>query len=286
MGPIVAADSSAIAREQQVGGAARGTLSVAPFVVTVADPSLRALGFALADLLTTDLARSSSLALVERGRLDAVLRELDLVKSGRVDSASAPRVGRLVGAERLVLGGLDTLPGGVLRVGVRVAEVASGQVARAIDAQAPLRDVLAAEKALAFQLFDALGVTLSPAERALVSARPTQDLAALLAYGRGLEAELGGDRRRAAVEYQRAIDADPSFTVPRERLSGIRTLARTDAPGLLPGLKPINHAIAETVDRLNRPLDFVTSFSRPSGGPSDPTFPSTVVTVVITVRRP
>ncbi|MCU0635741.1 MAG: hypothetical protein MUE41_12770, partial [Gemmatimonadaceae bacterium] len=151
---------------------------------------------------------------------------------------------------------------------------------------APLRDVLAAEKAVAFRLFDALGVVLTPAERALVDARPTQNLAALVAYGRGLEAELNGDRRRATQEYQRALEVDPAFTNARERLGSARAIARTDAPGLLPGLRPANPALAETVDRLNRPLDFVTSLTRPTGGPSDPAFPSTVVTVVITIRRP
>jgi TolB-like protein len=284
--PVIAVDSSALAAERALATAELGSLSVTPFRTASADPTITALGFALAELLTTDLARSARLTLVERGRLDAVLRELDLVKTGRIDSASAPRVGQLIGARRLILGGVDTMPGGALRLAVRIADVQTGAVNDVLDATAPLRDVLAAEKAVAFRLFDALGVALSPAERALIEARPTQSLAALVAYGRGLEAELAGGRQRARQEFQRSLDVDPSFRNPRDRLEQARTIARTDAPGLLPGLRSVNHAVAETVDRLNRPLDFITSLSRPTPGPSDPSFPSTVVTVVITVRRP
>jgi TolB-like protein len=284
--PVQRADSLAMAGERGLDTAELGSLSVTPFRTASTDPTITALGFALAELLTTDLARSARLTLVERGRLDAVLRELDLAKSGRVDSASAPRVGQLIGARRLILGGVDTMPGGALRLAVRLADVQTGAVADVVDATAPLRDVLAAEKAVAFRLFDALGVTLSPAERALIDTRPTSSLAALVAYGRGLEAELAGDRDRARQEFQRSLSVDPAFRNPRERLEQARALARTDAPGLLPGLRQVNHAVAETVDRLNRPLDSVTSLSRPTPGPSDPSFPSTVVTVVITVRRP
>nr|MCU0636691.1 CsgG/HfaB family protein [Gemmatimonadaceae bacterium] len=237
-GRAASADSALVARERGLVDAPEGTLSVTPFRTTTADPTISALGFALADLLTTDLARSARLALVERGRLDEVLRELDLARSGRVDSTTAPRVGRLVGARRLILGGIDTLPGGTLRIAARIADVSTGGVAQALDASAPLRDVLAAEKAIAFRLFDALGVVLTPAERALVEARPTRSLAALVAYGRGLESELRGDRAGATRDYLRAIDADPDFRRPRERLSETRALARTDAPGLLPGLRP------------------------------------------------
>jgi TolB-like protein len=282
----IGADSAVLAGERAIATAELGSLSVTPFRTVGTDPTITALGFALAELLTTDLARSARLTLVERGRLDAVLRELDLVKSGRVDSASAPRVGQLIGARRLVLGGLDTLGGGVLRLAVRVADVQTGVVAEVLDATAPLRDVLAAEKAVAFRLFEALGVSLTPAERAQIESRPTQSLAALVAYGRGLEAELAGDRQRATREFQRSLEVDPTFRNPRDRLAQARTVARTDAPGLLPGLRQINHAVSETIDRLNRPLDFVTSLSRPTPGPSDPSFPSTVVTVFVTVRRP
>ncbi|MEO6444352.1 MAG: CsgG/HfaB family protein, partial [Gemmatimonadaceae bacterium] len=151
-----AADSAtmaAIAREQGAAHGALRTLGVTPFRFADSESSLSPLGFALADLLTTDLSRSARLQLVERARLGEVIRELDLAKSGRVDSATAPRVGLLLQAQQLLLGSLDTLPGGALRLSVRIADVETGVVQQAIDARAPLSDVLAAEKIVAFRLF-------------------------------------------------------------------------------------------------------------------------------------
>ncbi|MEO6445159.1 MAG: CsgG/HfaB family protein, partial [Gemmatimonadaceae bacterium] len=251
------------------------------------ESSLSPLGFALADLLTTDLARSARLQLVERARLGEVIRELDLAKSGRVDSATAPRVGLLLQAQQLLLGSLDTLPDGALRLSVRIADVETGVVQQAIDARAPLSDVLAAEKIVAFRLFDALGVILTPAERALVESRQTVSLEALEAFGRGLQADFLGQSRLATAEFKRALLADPGFRAAADRSAGVR--AQTRDPGtssvLLPGIRGIDAPISGVVDRLNRPLD-VTMQSRPGGGPGDPAFPSTLVTVIVIVRRP
>ncbi|MEP7344507.1 MAG: CsgG/HfaB family protein, partial [Gemmatimonadaceae bacterium] len=89
VGVTAASDSAAaaaIARERGTSASTGQSLGVTPFRLTSSDATLTALGYALADLLTTDLSRSAQLQLVERARLGEVLRELDLVKSGRVDS--------------------------------------------------------------------------------------------------------------------------------------------------------------------------------------------------------
>ena len=84
------------------------TVGVLPFDQTGLDTSMTALGYGLADLLRVDLSKSSQLRIVDRLRLDAIMRELALGTSGRADSSAAPRVGRLVQARRVVYGALDT----------------------------------------------------------------------------------------------------------------------------------------------------------------------------------
>lgn len=272
------------------------TLAVMPFALTSGDPAIAPLAYGLADLLTTDLGRSPRITLVERARLDAVLRELALTATGRVDSLTGPRVGRLIRARRLVVGTVGSAtaerlaPGagtGNLRLGVRLADVGSGTIANAVDASAPLRDVLAAEKALAFRIFDALGVVLTPAEREAVDRRPTSDLAALLAYGRGVQAQYEGDYRRAADEFRRAERLDPRFREAQQRGDEAHRLSEvgTLTPVVVPGLRALDGAIGSMVDRLNRPLDPISSLTRPST-PADPSFPFTTATVVIVVSRP
>jgi TolB-like protein len=266
----------------------RPTIAVTPFRVEFRNTNLDALGFAIADLITTDLSRSAQLQLVERARLGDVLREQDFGRSGRVDSATAPKVGKLLRADRLVLGSLDTMPNGELRLGIRVAEVSTGVLQQALDARAPLADILEAEKALVLRLFESLGVALSPAERAAISARRTSNVDALTAYGRGVQAELGGDRQRAEDEYQRSLRLDPAFTPPSERITEMRATAQREQEEaeLVPAKRKLGAPVSGTIDRLNRPLDLITSITRPSGGPGDPAFPSTIVTILLRIQRP
>lgn len=279
--------AAAVAGEQ-AGDVASAAIGIPPFRMLANADGLSPLGYAIADLLTTDLSRSARVKLVERSRLSDVLRELDLARGNRIDSSTAPRVGKLMRAGRLVLGSVDTLGRGEIRLSLRVADVATGGLDAAIDARAPLADVLAAEKALVFRLFESLGVTLTPAERASIEAYPTTSLTALTAYGRGVQADVMGDRRRAVDEFERALTADPSFGLARDRATQVRTdtRSRAEAPSVHPGVRTISAPVNGTVDRVNRPIDIITSLSRPLAGPGDPSFPGTIVTVVITVTRP
>ncbi len=279
---------AAIQQEQSLDQTERNSLGIPPFRWNGQDPRLTALGFAIADLLVTDLSQSAQLQLVERARLGEVLNEIDLAGAGRVDSASAPRVGRLLGAQRLLLGSVDTLPNGEFRLGVRLADVVTGALTQALDARASSTNLLDAEKVIVFRLFDALGITLTPAERAAIdSDRPVLSLDALTAYGEGVQAELAGDRRQAYARFSQASTLAADFQAARQRATAVRETATGEsAAALRPGVRSIGAAVSGTVDRLNRPLDLITSFARPSSGASDPAFPSTIVTVVVQVRRP
>ena len=289
--PAPAPAGGAVSAERGTGFAGSDrTLGIPPFAVADPDGQFAPLGYALADLLTTDLARASQLQLVERSRLGEILRELDLAASGRVDSASAPRVGRLVQARTLVLGGVSGTGRGddaSLRLAVRLADVRSGTVEQAVDASAPVADILAAEKALAFRIIEELGVTLTPAERAAIERRPTQDLAALLAYGRGVQQEYLGNFRGAAEEFRRAQRIDPTFQAAGVRALEARSLGEvgTATPVVVPGLRAVDAAVGSGLDVLNRPLVPVPGPARVTD-PTTPGFPSTIATVIITVRRP
>lgn len=280
---------AALAVEPIMTPTRRMIIGVPPFATAGSDSTLLPLAFALADLVASDLARTERVRIVERTRFDEVLRELDLAAAGRVDSATAPRVGRLVSAQQLVFGSIDFMPDGrTLRVGARLGDIASATVSPVIDARATLNDILAAEKELVFRLLDEFGVMLTPAERARVEARPTQNLSALLAYGRGVQRSLVGDLRGAASAFREAGRIDPGFRDARLRERQVRTIstAGTEAPILVPGVRPLVGTVSSAVDRVNRPLDLMTNVTRSVTTAADPVFPANQVTIYITVKRP
>lgn len=65
------------------------------------------LGSGVADIFVTELFRSEQFRITERAELDKVISEQNLSTSGRVDSATAAEVGRITGAELIVLGSLS-----------------------------------------------------------------------------------------------------------------------------------------------------------------------------------
>jgi TolB-like protein len=248
---LAAADSAAraaIANERAIVAASlpASAVGVAPFAADPSDTVATALAYGLADLLLTDLSRSRQLTVVDRLRADAVLRELRMAESGRVDSGTAPRVGRLIGARRLVVGRVASRPAGQFDVAARVADAATGQVTVGANSSAPLERVLDAEKTLAFRIFDALQVNLTPAERAAVEQRPTRSIAALLAYGKAVREEAMGRYESAGEFYRQAAAADPQFAAPRDRL---QTLGM--APGGPGGSTALARVSALGVDAIN-----------------------------------
>ena len=255
--PVTLAQTEARERikiETQINAAAlpERSVGVAPLAVSATDTTLAPLAYGLADLLMTDLAQSKQLVVVERLRMDALLRELSLVQSGRVDTATAPRVGKLLGARRLVVGALTQTPGNRVRVDARIAEVPTQQVRAAVSATTSVNDILDAEKELAFRLFRELNVNLSPAERRAVEQRPTRNLAALLAYSRGVRYEVEGQYASAVREYGTALRLDPGFVASQHRLNEVKAAAPSAARPAVIGGGQLDRAAGTAAGAVNR----------------------------------
>src|SRR5690242_7407575 len=186
-------------------------VAVLPLVFSGADTSLKPLERGLAELLTTDLARSSRLTVVERLRLQAVLDEIKLQTSGATDSASNVRAGKILQAGRLV-------QGAILQQGPDLRVAGATIDNRALD------ELLTLEKNIVLGLFQQMGVTLTTAERNAIEQRPTRSLAAFVAYSRGLLLEDEGQFEAADGFYQQAVRLDPSFAAAQSKSQETRRL--------------------------------------------------------------
>ena len=200
------------------------TIAVLPLRFSGADSSLRVLERGFADLLTTDLAHSAQLTLVERSRVQALLDEMTLQQSGATDSRSNVRAGRLVRAGRVVQGSILQIGGTQLRVDAAVVDVPSTQIRGTAQQADQLEQIFALEKKLALDLFRELGVTLTVAERNAVEQRATRSLAAFLAYSRGLTAEDQGRFDDARRYFDEAARLDPGFSAAQTKGAEARAL--------------------------------------------------------------
>jgi TolB-like protein len=216
---------NSIAQEQTLssGAAEARVVGVFPFLNS-AGGSLAPLGRALAELLTIDLSQTERLTVVERAQVQRLLDEIRLAQSGSVDPATAVRAGKLLGAGQIVQGSVDGSEAD-LRLQALVVPVATSglQVKASASQQGAAAQLMSLQNNLALELYSALGVELTVAERERVMRQPTQNVQALLAFGFGLEAEDAGRYSAAVRHFREATGLDNGFS------EGLRALERAEA---------------------------------------------------------
>lgn len=106
------------------------TIAVAGFSYT--DGRASSDGNIISERFTTELINRRTLRVVEREKIERVLGELKLQNTGSIDPESAKRVGRMLGADLLVIGGMVELQGKVLELNIRLASVESGEAVAAV----------------------------------------------------------------------------------------------------------------------------------------------------------
>ena len=102
---------------------------------------------------------------MERSRLSSLLAEMELNKSKAFDPASAQKVGKLLGAQFLILGGFFELMGS-MRLDARIVRVETGEVVKTAGASGKRDDFLDIVSKVASQLAAGLGSKLEvPVEK-------------------------------------------------------------------------------------------------------------------------
>jgi TolB-like protein len=181
----------------------------------------------LAQMLISDLAGLDGWQIVERDRLEALLAEHDLGRQGKLDPATAARVGKLLGARYMVLGGyFDVME--ALRVDARLVEVETGRVLGSTGATSSAGDFLGVEQKISHDL-ERLLVERTEEARASVAraSQPVQGAAprraprlksparlktkTALAYSKGLALLDKGDRAGARAQMQQVVKEQPDF---------------------------------------------------------------------------
>jgi len=239
----------ALARESTLTSLGPEPATIAVLPMTIAgDSSLQPLSRGLAELVLSDLAMVRSLRLLERVQVGALLDELKLSASGRADASTAARVGRLLRAERMIQGVAAITQNGPVRMSATVVR-GDGSVRSGAQANGTFKQLLDLEKQLVFGLASELGIQLTEGERQRILRQGTKNLAAFLAYSKGLEALDRGDYRAAGGAFAQAVHADPSFQQAHQQQQAAEAAPVVQAsPGDLV-------TVIRTVDQLTLPVE-------------------------------
>lgn len=175
------------------------------------------LGESFAESLTMGLLKVEALHVIERAQISQVLREQQFGQSGLVDESTAPRLGKLLGAEVVILGSYQKV-GEQIQANVRFVHLETGQINKkwATQVEGELQGLFGLQKRLARELISQMQVPASESDVQKVESvfHETQSTEAHRYYVEALSKWRRGANPKAIIrDFKAALNADPNYAL-------------------------------------------------------------------------
>lgn len=230
----------AIAEEKKLATAAPQPGSVAVFYYydTTPEQQFRSLQKALAAMIITDLSQVRSLTVIERIRVQYLIEEMALARTDLVNAETAPKTGRLLGAENLVVG---TLESGSIMSETSIASTVEKDVIATFPVIEEQDNFFKLQKQIVANILKALNITPARDEQRVIDKYHTRSFQAVVYYGEALDAQDMGSWKQAREYYRLALMEDPSFALA---MWGYESCPDDSAPsiGALADMQPAEFA--------------------------------------------
>lgn len=177
----------------------------------------------ITDMLITELSASPAIQVVERDRLQSLLEEQNLSRTDRVDKESAVRLGKILGAHHLLMGGFVIDPREKMRLDLRAVDVETSQVVYVESVSGKAEDVLGLIEDLGKRVTSRLRLPPSRTKPRPAGARTSksEQLKAVMFLSRALDEQDRGNLDGAAALYRQALDAYPEYDRARVLLASL-----------------------------------------------------------------
>jgi len=192
---------------------AKDTVAVLYFDSSDANPELSGLKVGLAQMLITDLTGDPKFDVVEREQLQAILDEQKLGHDGITSPETAAKIGKLLGAQKMLMGGYFKM-GAVFRVDARMVDVETSKIIAAKGINGRMEDFMSMEAELASFAAHALQGTArtspppAPAPAPVAPSPRTRDVEA----PKPPSSDGSGDAIELAVPDPGALEAAVAFS--------------------------------------------------------------------------
>ncbi len=178
----------------------------------------------LSDAFESDFRALDDLKVVERDKIDFVLKEIMMSQEGMVDEATAVKAGKLLGAQIMVFGSIMQLDGKTARMMVKAVKVETSEIlATAEEKGKP--DFFAMEEDLVKKLADKLDVAISPAAKTVIDTNGSENLDAATLYSKGLYYVDHYEYAKAYDFFKQAYAMDQTYAAAKRKMDIYRPLA-------------------------------------------------------------
>ena len=175
------------------------------------------LGKAITAMLVTEFSGREGIQVIERAQLNDMLREQDLVLSGRVDENSAIEIGKMLGAQYVLLGQASSIVDN-LRMDIRAVDVETSEIVAVLKKSDRTSELLSVVVALADEFGQQLNL-VPPSSRPAMESIPVP---ATIAFSRAVDFEDRGETERAIQEYERTLELHPTHRDAQRALARLR----------------------------------------------------------------
>ena len=174
----------------------------------------------ITELLIHELSQNDAIRVVEREQLQKVLDEIGLGATDRVDQATAARIGRLVGAQHVIVGGFVVGPKGrTMAITARADHTETGVVASSFKLEGKPDDALRLIAELGRQLATRLRLPPMPERPAPPGGGGAGRFDAVVLYSRALVERDRGNLQQAAALFREALARYPEYAQARLALA-------------------------------------------------------------------
>jgi TolB-like protein len=215
-------------RAQAASPDLRPTVAVMDFGNSAIGPGskdMEPLSKGMAGMLISELGSNPGIRVVERDQLEKIMSEQNLSTSGRVDPATAVRVGKLLGVHHMIFGSFVTDGRGTMRIDARAVNVETSVVEHTETVQGKDANLMQLVNDLAAKLNSGLKLPEipKPVREASAATAKKVPLEAAMLYSRALAAKDGGRNDEALQLLSKSLEKFPDYEPAkkeRDKLQG------------------------------------------------------------------
>ena len=180
----------------------------------------------LAGMLISDLTNVNMLSIVERDRLEEIIKEQKLSRTKAFEPETASKIGKLLGAELILTGAYFEMFGS-FRIDARLIDVETGEILKSEGVDGETSHFFKLEKQLAWKIIKNLDVKLSEKEKdTLENAETEQEVSyeTALAYSEALDLIDARETDKAREKLKTIIADNPNFKPAKEELIKLQSI--------------------------------------------------------------
>ena len=196
-------------------------IAISYFDNTTANSKYNSLSKGIADMLITDLSKVRDIDIVEREKLEQLIKEIKLGQSKYFDQSTAQKLGKGLGAASILTGAFYVLDG-TIRIDARLINVETGKVMAADEVTGKTSDFFGLHKQLVNLLIQSLKIKYNPKTESLVDYDNKIELKAVVNYSDAITYEDNGLEENASKVLESTLQEYPEFLFAQTKLDKIR----------------------------------------------------------------